>query len=203
MVSGSTAVIFLLIAVALVVLATGRWKVNAFSVLIAVSFAYGLAIGMPSLDVVKAVRDGFGGTLTYIGIVIVAGTIMGYILEKTGAALVMTRAILGVVGQKQAPLAMNIAGYIVSIPVFCDSGYVILTPLNRALAAALTAFRRAAEADPTDFAALNNIGGILLNAHHEPAGAARAFERALELQDLPMVRKNLARVRTLAQGGRS
>ncbi len=135
MVSGSVSLVLLLLAVIFIVVATGKWKVNAFFVLIVVAFGYGLAIGMPPLDVVKAVREGFGGTLTYIGIVIVAGTIMGYILEKTGAALVMTRAILSVVGQNQAPLAMNIAGYVVSIPVFCDSGYVILTPLNKSLAA--------------------------------------------------------------------
>ena len=80
------------------------------------------------------IKNGFGGTLTSIGIVIVAGTILGTILEKTGAALSMTRAILNMVGKSHAPLAMNIAGYIVSIPVFCDSGYVILNPLNKALA---------------------------------------------------------------------
>lgn len=135
MVSGSLALVFLLVAVALIILATGRWKVNAFVVLIGVAFLYGLAIGMPALDVVKAVRDGFGGTLASIGIVIIAGTIMGYILEKTGAALVMTRAILGLVGRNRAPLAMNMAGYVVSIPVFCDSGYVIMSPLNKALSA--------------------------------------------------------------------
>jgi GntP family gluconate:H+ symporter len=135
MVSGSVSLILLAIAVVLIVLATGKWKVNAFVVLIVIAFAYGLAIGLPAADVVKAVREGFGGTLTYIGIVIVAGTIMGYILEKTGAALVMTQTILGLVGHNRAPLAMNIAGYIVSIPVFCDSGYVILTPLNKALSA--------------------------------------------------------------------
>ncbi|EJW13446.1 putative D-glycerate transporter protein [Rhodovulum sp. PH10] len=135
MVSGSVSILLLAAAVVLIVLATGKWKVNAFVVLIVVAFAYGLAIGMPALDVVKTIRDGFGGTLAYIGIVIVAGTIMGYILEKTGAALVMTRSILSLVGRSRAPLAMNIAGYVVSIPVFCDSGYVILTPLNKALAA--------------------------------------------------------------------
>lgn len=135
MVSGSVSLILLAIAVLLIVLATGKWKINAFVVLIGIAFVYGLAIGLPAADVVKAVREGFGNTLTYIGIVIVAGTIMGYILEKTGAALVMTQTILGLVGRDRAPLAMNIAGYIVSIPVFCDSGYVILTPLNKALSA--------------------------------------------------------------------
>ncbi len=134
MVSGGIALFLLLIAVVVIVLLTGRYKVNAFLVLIGIAFAYGLAIGIPALDVIKLVKSGFGGTLTNIGIVIVAGTIMGTILEKTGAALAMTQAILKVVGKNRAPLAMNIAGYVVSIPVFCDSGYVILNPLNKALA---------------------------------------------------------------------
>jgi len=103
-------------------------------VLIGVSFIFGLLIGLPPLEVVANIKNGFGGTLTSIGIVIVAGTIMGTILEKTGAALSMTQAILKLVGKSHVPLAMNIAGYIVSIPVFCDSGYVILNPLNKALA---------------------------------------------------------------------
>jgi GntP family gluconate:H+ symporter len=89
---------------------------------------------MPLKDVVANVRTGFGNTLGYIGIVIVCGTIMGYILEKTGAALSMTQAILKLVGRDRSALAMSIAGYVVSIPVFCDSGYVILTPLNKSLA---------------------------------------------------------------------
>lgn len=134
MVSGGMAIFLLLASVVLIIVLTGKLKVNAFMVLIGISFAYGLAIGMPALEVVKGIKNGFGGTLTSIGIVIVAGTIMGTILEKTGAALAMTQAILKLVGKKRAPLAMNIAGYVVSIPVFCDSGYVILTPLNKALA---------------------------------------------------------------------
>lgn len=134
MVSGGIAVLLLVVAVAIIILMTGRLKVNAFLVLIGVAFVYGLAIGIPGLDVIKHIKNGFGGTLTKIGIVIVAGTIMGTILEKTGAALSMTEAILKLVGKKRSPLAINVAGYVVSIPVFCDSGYVILNPLNKALA---------------------------------------------------------------------
>jgi gluconate:H+ symporter, GntP family len=134
MVSGSLALVYLVIAVAIIIVLTGKYKVNAFLVLIGIAFVYGFAIGIPALDVVKHIKNGFGGTLTKIGIVIVAGTIMGTILERTGAALAMTEAILRLVGKRRAPLAMNIAGYVVSIPVFCDSGYVILNPLNKALA---------------------------------------------------------------------
>ncbi len=134
MVSGGIALLFLLIAVILIIFVTARFNVNAFIVLISISFIYGLAIGLPVTDVVGKIRDGFGGTLGYIGIVIAAGTIIGFILEKTGAAFAMTQAIMKLVGKKNSPLAMSIAGYVVSIPVFCDSGYVILTPLNKALA---------------------------------------------------------------------
>ncbi|HOV62571.1 MAG TPA: GntP family permease [Spirochaetia bacterium] len=134
MVSGTLALIFLVIAVVILVVLTGKVKINAFLVLIGVAFLFGLAIGLPPLDVVGKIKSGFGNTLTSIGIVIVAGTMMGTILEKTGAALSMTQAILKLVGKKRAPLAMNAAGYVVSIPVFCDSGFVILNPLNKALA---------------------------------------------------------------------
>lgn len=133
MVSGGVALLYLLIAVVLIILLTAKYKMNAFVVLISVAFLYGLFIGLPLKDIVGKIRSGFGGTLGYIGIVIIAGTIIGTILEKTGAALSMSRAILKAVGKERAPLAMSITGYIVSIPVFCDSGYIILTPLNKAL----------------------------------------------------------------------
>ncbi|HPJ93136.1 MAG TPA: GntP family permease [Deltaproteobacteria bacterium] len=134
MVSGGVALIYLVIAIAIIIFLTARYHMNAFVVLLIVAFLYGLFAGMPLPDIVKTIRNGFGGTLGYIGIVIVAGTIIGTILEKTGAALAMTNAILKIVGKERSPLAMSIAGYVVSIPVFCDSGYVILTPLNKALA---------------------------------------------------------------------
>ncbi len=134
MVSGGLALLFLLIAVALIIYSTAKMKMNAFVVLISVAFLYGLAIGLPLDEIISKIRGGFGGTLGYIGIVIIAGTIIGMILEETGAALSMTKSILKIVGKDRAPLAMSIAGYVVSIPVFCDSGYVILTPLNKALA---------------------------------------------------------------------
>ena len=133
MVSGPIALIMLVIAVLLIIYGTAKLQMNAFVVLISVAFIYGIAIRMPLGEIVNRVTGGFGGTLGAIGIVIIAGTIIGTILEKTGAALSITQAILGVVGEKRAPLAMSFAGFVVSVPVFCDSGYVILTPLNKAL----------------------------------------------------------------------
>ena len=126
------AVIFL--SVALVVLLTAVFKVHPFLSLLIGAFFMGIAAGMPLLDVVESVNDGFGGLMKNIGIVIVAGTIIGVILEKSGAAYRMAEVVLRLIGDKKPQLAMSIIGFIVSIPVFCDSGFIILSSLKKALA---------------------------------------------------------------------
>jgi GntP family gluconate:H+ symporter len=89
---------------------------------------------MPLLDVVKSVNEGFGGTIGYIGIVILAGSIIGTFLEKSGGALMLAERTLKLTGEKNVPAAMGIVGFVVSMPVFCDSGFILLSPLNKALA---------------------------------------------------------------------
>ena len=81
-----------------------------------------------------AVNGGFGNTIGYIGIVILAGSIIGKFLEKSGGAFKLATGALKIVGKKNMPLAMSIVGYIVSIPVFCDSAFIVLSPLSKALA---------------------------------------------------------------------
>lgn len=124
----------ILLGVVLIVFATAVLKVHPFISLIVAAFFVGIAAGLPLVDVVRFVNEGFGGLMTSIGLVIVAGTIIGVILEKSGAAYRMAEVVLRVIGEKRPQLAMSVIGYIVSIPVFCDSGYVILSSLKKALA---------------------------------------------------------------------
>lgn len=131
---GPVLLIILVFAIAFIILMTAKVKMNAFLVLIFASFGVGLASGMPPLEVIKSVTSGFGNILGYIGIVIICGTIIGTILEKSGATLAMANAVLSVVGKTRSALAMSITGAVVSISVFCDSGFVILSSLNRSLA---------------------------------------------------------------------
>ena len=135
MVQGPMLLVILFIAIVMIVVLISRFKVHAFLALLAASFFVGLAAGMNPVDVSKAIMKGFGGTAERIGIVIIAGTIIGVFLEKTGAALTLAETVLRVVGPRRPALAMSIIGYITSIPVFCDSGYVILNSLKNALAA--------------------------------------------------------------------
>ncbi|MGE5576676.1 MAG: GntP family permease [Syntrophothermus sp.] len=133
MVQGPMLVVILLVAIAFIILATARLKIHAFLALLITAYGVALAAKMPVLEIAKVIAAGFGGTLTAIGLVIIAGTIIGTFLERSGAALKMAETVLRVVGEKRPALAMSIIGYIVSIPVFCDSGFVILSSLNKAL----------------------------------------------------------------------
>lgn len=126
-------IVFLLLAIAFIVISTAKFKLHPFLALIIAAIGYGLCTGMPLADIVKSVNNGFGNTVGSIGIVIIAGCIIGTFLEESGGAYVMARSVMKVVGEKRVPLAMLILGYFISIPVYADSGFVILTPLNKAL----------------------------------------------------------------------
>ncbi len=125
-------VIFLLIII-LITVATVRFKMHPFLTLLVAAIAVGFAGGLTGSTIVSHIGQGFGGTLKSIGIVIACGSIIGTFLERSGGAQTMASTILKVVGEKRSALAMNITGFIVSIPVFCDSGFVILSILNKAL----------------------------------------------------------------------
>lgn len=126
-------IVLLLAAVVFVVLSTAKLRLHPFLALIFAAIGFGILSGRPLTEVVESVRTGFGGTIGYIGIVIVAGTIIGEFLERSGGAFALAERVLRITGQRQVPLAMSIVGFVVSIPVFCDSGFVILSPLNKGL----------------------------------------------------------------------
>jgi len=90
---------------------------------------------LPTDKVIQSLKEGLGNTLASIGLVIVFGTALGIMLEKTGAAYSMAEYILQKVGKHNAQIAMTITGYVFGIPIFCDSGIVVLSSLNKSLAA--------------------------------------------------------------------
>lgn len=126
-------IVLLILSVIFIVYMTAKVNLHPFLVLLFTAVLYGLFSGMGLKDIIDSITGGFGGTLGSIGIVIAAGTIIGTFLEKSGGAFKMAEAVLKITGEKRVPLAMAIMGYIVSIPIFCDSGFVILSPLNKAI----------------------------------------------------------------------
>ncbi len=105
-------------------------RLHAFPSLIISAILIAL-LAMPIGDVINTVTTGFGNTMKSIGIVIGFGCIMGIFLEKSGAAKRMALTILKLVGVKNCDVVLGLTGFVVSIPVFCDSGFVILSSLAK------------------------------------------------------------------------
>lgn len=108
-------------------------KANAFMSLLAAALTMGVLSGMSGPDTVATIASGFAGTVEDIGIVIIFGILLGNYLDAAHATNRMALDTVRLVGQKRSGLAMAITGYIVSIPVFSDAGFVILSPLVKAL----------------------------------------------------------------------
>lgn len=122
-------------SIALIVLMTTYLRLHPFAALLVAAFFFGVLEGMPLGDILTAVNEGFGQTVGSIGIVIIAGTIIGTFLHHSGGAMRLASGFVRIAGRQRVPVAMGAVGYVVSMPVFCDSGFVLLSPINRALAA--------------------------------------------------------------------
>ncbi|TDQ59385.1 gluconate transporter [Mesocricetibacter intestinalis] len=129
-----TPVIGLIIAVFVLVVLVLRTRVHAFIAMLIAAAIAGIIGGMSVSDTLGAISKGFGGTLGGIGIVIGLGVMMGSILEVSGAAEKMAYSFIKFLGKKKEEWALAITGYVVSIPIFVDSAFVILYPVAKALA---------------------------------------------------------------------
>ena len=133
---GSTAyyVLLLILAVALLLFLIIKVKLHAFVSLLLVSIITAVAAGMPIDTIMRTIEKGMGGTLGFIAVVVGLGAMLGKMLEISGGAERLAKTLLKVFGKERAPWAMVIAGFIVSIPVFFDVGFIILVPLVYSLA---------------------------------------------------------------------
>ncbi|HEY6505818.1 MAG TPA: GntP family permease [Chitinophagaceae bacterium] len=127
-------IVCLLAAIAVIILLTAKYRVHAFFALLIACFLVGLGVQLPFADILTAIKGGFGHIMQSLGLIIVMGTTLGVLLEHAGCTRVMAEFILKKTGEKKAPLAMSITGFIVGLPVFCDSGYIVLSGLNQSLA---------------------------------------------------------------------
>ncbi|TVR31136.1 MAG: GntP family permease [Balneolaceae bacterium] len=125
--------LWLLAVVGAIIWMTARLKLHPFLALMFGSIVMGFLTGLAVTDMLGAISGGFGSTLQSIGIVIAAGTIIGEYLDRSGGARVLANKLLSWVGEKNSPIAMSMTGYIVSIPVFCDSGFIVLSSLMKAI----------------------------------------------------------------------
>ena len=121
-------------AIILMVVAIARWKVHPFLAILGTAILLAALLGVPFADIPDVIGKGFGGVSSGIALVIIFGTLIGSVLEHTGGAVALARAVERVVGKRHPRLAMMLIGWIVSIPVFCDSGFVLVSPIGKSLA---------------------------------------------------------------------
>lgn len=123
------------LSVVFIIVMTVRYEIHPFLALLFAGLLYGLFAGMPVESILSSINEGFGKTLGGVGLVIIFGILIGVFLEQTGGAFRLAEVVLKIIGEKRLHAAMGIIGYIVSIPVFADSGFVIMNPLNKSLSA--------------------------------------------------------------------
>ncbi|MCQ1945981.1 MULTISPECIES: GntP family permease [unclassified Arthrobacter] len=126
--------LILLLLVVGIVAVTAKLKISPFLALLAAAFIGAFAFRLPVDEIIPTITTAFGNTMGNIGLVILFGTMIGVILERSGGAIAMADVLIKVLGTRFPTLTMSIIGYIVSIPVFCDSGYIILNSLKKAMA---------------------------------------------------------------------
>ncbi len=142
--TGIPFVIVFILAIVVMIVMISRFKIHPFLSIMLVSMILGLIGGIPWVDttgadgekisgIANVIGSGFSSTFTSIGIVIIFGAMIGSFLESTGAALKLADMVVKLVGPKHPELAIELMGWVVSIPVFCDSGFVVLNPIRKAM----------------------------------------------------------------------
>ncbi|MFE9394491.1 GntP family permease [Streptomyces flavidovirens] len=131
------------LGIALLLVLIIKVRLQPFVALLAVSIGVGLGAGLSVTElfgtvqksaVVSVIESGMGGILGHVAIIIGLGTMLGAILEVSGGAEVLSARLLGLFGEKRAPLAMGLTGLIFGIPVFFDVGIFVLAPIVYAAA---------------------------------------------------------------------
>ncbi len=134
--------IWILISIFLVIILTSKYKLNSFVALMLASLFLGVVSLAPS-EIVGTLKSGFGLTLSSIGLIIIFGTMIGVNLHHSGAAYGISNFILSKTGNKRARMAIAIVGFLTGIPIFCDSGFIILSGISQSFSKYAKVFKPA------------------------------------------------------------
>jgi GntP family gluconate:H+ symporter len=126
-------ILFLIAGIVAIILLTVKFKIHPFFALLIACFVTGIGVEIPVDTILQYIKTGFGDMIGRLSVIIVLGTTIGVLLEKNGSTQVMANAILKMVGPKRSSLALSITGFIVGLPIFCDSGYIVLNGINKSL----------------------------------------------------------------------
>jgi GntP family gluconate:H+ symporter len=118
------------ISIIAIIILTSKLKLSAFISLFIVSLFLAFTT-LPLNTIVSTLKEGFGSTMASIGFLIILGAIIGITLDRTGGTLSIAQYILSKTGEKRSVQAIGITGFITGLPIFCDSGFIILSGLAK------------------------------------------------------------------------
>jgi GntP family gluconate:H+ symporter len=122
--------ILVIISILAIIILTSRLKLHAFIALFIVSLFLAFTT-LPADTIIKTIKDGFGSTMGSIGFLIILGAMIGITLDRTGGTISIANYILSKTGEKRSAMAIGITGFITGLPIFCDSGFIILSGLSK------------------------------------------------------------------------
>ena len=122
--TGISLIIAFVVAIVAMILLISKCKVHPFLAIMAVALVLAIVAGIPLKQIPGVIGSGFAGTFTSIGIVIILGAFIGAVLEKTGAAFKLADLVIRIVGRRHPELAIELMGWVVSIPVFCQKTFL-------------------------------------------------------------------------------
>lgn len=128
-------IIFVVVLAIVFIIISSTWlKLHPLLGLLVAALGVGIFTGLPVDKLAETIGKGFGELMSKIGLMVILGCVIGAILDKSGAAIKVADIILNLFGKKHPAFAMSVIGAIVGIPVFCDSGFIILSKLNKIVA---------------------------------------------------------------------
>ena len=128
-----TVCLALVLGIALIVILSTRFRLHPFFSLFIACFVTGSIGGLELATILGSMKEGLGKIISALGFIIVLGTVLGMVLQASGATTVMANTIIQWVGRKRPALANSLTGFVVGLPIFCDSGYVVLSGLNKSM----------------------------------------------------------------------
>lgn len=131
--SSTLILVHLLITIVLVILLILKLKINPVISLILGSLYMGIATGVGYVESITAAAKGFGNLMSGIGLSVGFGVMLGQLVADSRAVESIANTMLKLTSREKSHYSMGATGFIVSIPVFYDVGYVILMPLARVL----------------------------------------------------------------------
>lgn len=127
-------IVVVFLAIVFIILSSTWFKLHPLVGLLLAALGVGIFAGLPIDKLADTIGKGFGELMSKIGLMVILGCVIGAILDKSGAAIKVADIILKLFGEKYPSFAMSVIGAIVGIPVFCDSGFIILAKLNKIVA---------------------------------------------------------------------